>query len=176
MSLFPDGGDGVGRQKIGYNFLDVIKTGNGNVKMRIPCASTWGRVAHIDLVRKITMFYSHPATRRRGDVVTTSLCTFQRRHSYVSNETPNNVSMERHQDVSIVRLHVILFERRDDVSRGRNNDVSSVRLHDVSSKSQMKHPTTSHWYVTNTSQWYVSTMSHYYVPRTSPVSLKWNTH
>ena len=38
---------------------------------------------------------SHPATRRRGDGVTTSLCTSQRRRKYVSNETPNNVSMER---------------------------------------------------------------------------------
>ena len=103
---------------------------------------------------------SHLATRRRGDVVTTSLCTSQQRCSYVSNETPNDVLIERCQDVSVVRLHDILLERRDDVSRGRNNDVSLVRLHDASNKSQMKHPTTSHWYVTKTSQWCISTTSH----------------
>ena len=47
--------------------------------------------------------------------------------------------MERRQDVSVVRLHDILLESRDDVSRCGNNDVSSVRLHDVSNKSQVKH-------------------------------------
>ena len=60
---------------------------------------------------------NHPATRRRGDVVTTSLCTSQQRRSYVSNETLNDVSMERRQDVSVVRLHDVVLERRDDVSR-----------------------------------------------------------
>ena len=68
--------------------------------------------------------------------------------------------MERRQDLSVVRLHDILLERRDDVSRGRNNGVPSVRVHDVSNKFQMKHPTTSKWYVTKKSQWYVSTTSH----------------
>ena len=38
---------------------------------------------------------AHPTTRRRGNVVTTSLCTSQWRRKYVSNETPNDVSMER---------------------------------------------------------------------------------
>ena len=33
---------------------------------------------------------SHPATERRGDVVTTSLCASQRRRRYVSNETPKS--------------------------------------------------------------------------------------
>ena len=50
--------------------------------------------------------------------------------------------MERRQDVSVVRLYVLL-ERHNDVSKGRNNDAPSLRLHDVSDKSQMKHPTTS---------------------------------
>ena len=36
-----------------------------------------------------------PATRRRGDVVTMSFSTSQRRRRYVSNETPNDVLMER---------------------------------------------------------------------------------
>ena len=97
---------------------------------------------------------SHPAKRRRGEVVTTSLCASQRRCRYVSNETPNDVSVEPRQDVSIVRLHVVLYVCRDDVSRGRNNDVPSVRLHGASNKSQMKHPSTSQWYVTKTCQWY----------------------
>ena len=108
----------------------------------------------------------HPAIRRRGDVVRTSLCTSQQRHSYIPNETPNDVSLQRRQDVSMVRLHDVLLKRRDGVLKGRNNDVPLVRLHDVSNKSQMKHPTTS--------LWYVSTTSHYHVPTTSPVSPKWN--
>ena len=111
---------------------------------------------------------THPAK----DVVATSPCTSQRHRKYFPNETPNDVSLERRQDVSLVCPHNVLLERRDDVFKGHNNDVPSVRLHDVSSKSQMKHPTTSQWYVTKTSQWYVSTTSHYYVPATSPVSPK----
>ena len=51
--------------------------------------------------------------------------------------------MERPQDVSVVRLHDILLERSDEVSRERNNDVPSKHLLNVSNKSQMKHPTTS---------------------------------
>ena len=53
-----------------------------------------------------------------------------------------DVSVERHKDVSVVRLHNILLERRDDVSKRRNNDVQSVWLLDASNKSRMKHPTT----------------------------------
>ena len=67
----------------------------------------------------------HPAARCRGDVVATSLCTFQRRHRYVSNETTNDFSVERRQDVSVVSLHDVLLECHDD-------DVPSVRLHHVS--------------------------------------------
>ena len=82
---------------------------------------------------------SHPAIRGRGNVVTTSFCTSQQCCRSVSKETPSDVSVERRQDVSVVRLHKVLL----DVLRGRNNDIPSVRLHDVSNKSQMKHPTTS---------------------------------
>ena len=56
---------------------------------------------------------THLATRRRSVVGTTSLCMSQRRRRYISNETPN--------DVSVVRLRDILLDRRD-VSRARNND------------------------------------------------------
>ena len=103
---------------------------------------------------------THPTLIRCDDVVTTSLSTSQWRHKYVPNETTNDFWMERHQDVSVIRLNEVLLERRNDVSKGRKNDVPSVRLHDVSEKFQMKHPTTSQWYVTKTSQWYVSTTSH----------------
>ena len=89
----------------------------------------------IDDETQIDNSVAHPATRRPGDVVTTCLCTSQRRRSYVANETPNDVSMESRQDVSVVRLHNILLERCEDVLRERKNDVSSVRLHNVSNKS-----------------------------------------
>ena len=69
----------------------------------------------------------------------TSLCTSQRRRMYVSNETPNDVSVEHRQDFSVVRLHDILLECCDEVSRGRNNNIPSVHVLDVSNKSQMKH-------------------------------------
>ena len=90
--------------------------------------------------------------RRRGNVVTTSLYTSERRRRYVSNEAPNDVLVERRKDVSVVRFHDVLQERCYHVSRGGPNDVSSVRVHDVSNESQTKHPMTS--------QWYVSTASH----------------
>ena len=44
----------------------------------------------------------------------TSLCTSQQRRRYVSNDTPNDVFVERRQDVSVVHLHDILSEHRDD--------------------------------------------------------------
>ena len=94
---------------------------------------------------------------------------------YVSNKTPNNVSMERHQNVSVVRVHDVLLERRNNVSSWRNNNVPSVRLHDVSNKRQIKHPITSQWYISKTSQWYVSTTFHYYVSTMSSVGRKWST-
>ena len=74
-------------------------------------------------------------------------------------------------NISVVYLHDVLLERRDNVSSGRNNDIPSVRLHDVSNKSQMKHPTTTQWYVSKTSPCYVCTA--YHVSITFPVSPKW---
>ena len=133
---------------------------------------------------------THPAKRRHGDVVTTSLCTSQRCRRYVSNETPNDISVERRQDVSVVRLHGVLLVYRDHVSRGRNDDVSSVRLHDVSNEtpndvSVVRHqnvsvvrihdvPLERHYDVSWNSQmkhpitslWYVSTTSQSYVVAT----------
>ena len=65
--------------------------------------------------------------------------TSWRRHRYVSKETPNHVSVERLQDVSVVPPHDVLLAFRDGVSRGHNGSVPSARLRDVSNKSQMKH-------------------------------------
>ena len=80
----------------------------------------------------VVPIFTHPTTRRHDYVVTTSLCTPLRHRRYVSNETPNDVSTGRPQDVSVVCLYNISLERTDDVSRGRNNDIPSVYLNDVS--------------------------------------------
>ena len=102
------------------------------------------------------MFLNSIHPTRQQDVVTMS----QRRRRYVSNETPNGVSVELCQDVSVFLLNSALLVCCDNVSRGRNNDASSVHLEEVSSKSQTKNQTTSQRYLTKTSQCYVSTMSH----------------
>ena len=114
---------------------------------------------------------THTATRRRGDIVTTPLYTYQQRHRHVPNETPNNVLMESSQDISMVHLHDVLLERHNDVVRGRSNNVPSVPLHDASSKSQMKHPMRTQWF-TKVSQCSISTTFHYFVSKMSPVSPK----
>ena len=120
-----------------------------NEKSSNKLAKVVGKIEKIIKNNKCT----HPRIRRRGNVVTTSVCTSQQCRRYVSNETLNDVSVERHQDVSVVHLHDVLLKCRDDVSRGHNDDVPSVCLYDVSHKSQMKQATTSQWYVTKTSQW-----------------------
>ena len=75
---------------------------------------------------------SHPENGRRDDIVATFFCPSQRHHKYVSNETPNNASVERRKDVLVVRRQDVIKERCDNVSRVLNNSVSLVRLHDVS--------------------------------------------
>ena len=89
----------------------------------------------------------------------TSLRTSQRCLRYLSNETPNDISLERRQDILVVRLHDVLLVCHDDVSRERNDNVPSVRLHDFSNKCQMKHPITSLWYVSTTPRSYVVAFS-----------------
>ena len=149
-----------------YSYQQPINLARKTVTF-VDVAVTTNKKKNVTNRLRYTEWMPHSAIRRRGDVVTTSLCTSQQRRRYVPNKTPNDVSLEYRQGVSVVRLHDVLLEHRDDVLKGPNNDVSSVRLHNVSNKSQMKHP--------RTSQWYVSTMFHYYVPTTSPVSPKWNT-
>ena len=149
-----------------YSYQQPINLARKTVTF-VDVAVTTNKKKNVTNRLRYTEWMPHSAIRRRGDVVTTSLCTSQQRRRYVPNKTPNGVSLEYRQGVSVVRLH--------DVLKGPNNDVSSVRLHNVSNKSQMKHPRTSQRYITKTSQWYVSTMFHYYVPTTSPVSPKWNT-
>ena len=72
---------------------------------------------------------SHPARRCPDDIVATSFRPSELRWIYVSNETPNDVSEERRQDVSLVRLHDVVNEHRDNVSRVRDKDVPLARLH-----------------------------------------------
>ena len=66
--------------------------------------------------RQINVETTYPTLRRHDDVVTTSLSMSQQRRRYAPNETPNNVSMESRQDVSVVRLHDVLLERCNNVS------------------------------------------------------------
>ena len=77
--------------------------------------------------------------RRRGEVVTTSLCMFQRHRRYISNEAANYVSVVRHQDVSVVPIH----------------NVPLLSPYDVSCKSQMKHLIMLLRYVSTMPQSYV---------------------
>ena len=98
----------------------------------------------INLKKKHSVSCTYPSDnktsmRRRNDMSLYVPATSQVR--YISNETPNNVSVERRQDVSVVCIH----------------DVPLVRFCDVSCNSQMKHPTTSLWYVSTTSRSYVVT-------------------
>ena len=94
--------------------------------------------------------------------------------------------MEFHQDVSVVRLHNMLLERCDDVSKGRNNDISErlrqasnetandvslvpyqdvsvVRIHDVPLVRPYDVSCKSQMKQPLTSLWYVSTTSQSYV-------------
>ena len=55
----------------------------------------------------------------QGDVLATSFCMPKQRRSYVSNETPNEVSVKHFQDASVVRLYDFIKRHRDNVSRVR---------------------------------------------------------
>ena len=109
---------------------------------------------------------NHQATRRHGDVITTSLCTSQLRRRYVSNETPNDVSVERRQTVSVVRLHVTAswqrtWQRLHGTKWQCPISTSPQRLKQASNETPTwKHPKTSQSYATKASQWYVSMTSH----------------
>ena len=85
--------------------------------------------------------------RRRHDIASTSFCLSQRRRKYISNETPNEVSVELCQNFSVVRLYNVMKKRLDKVSRICNSNIPLIRLHNVSNQSHMKHPTACRWYV-----------------------------
>ena len=89
-------------------------------------------IERVIMTRCVRKMITHPALRRRGDVAATSLCTSQQRRRYVSNETPNDVSMERHQDIS--------------------GCVSTTSYWNVITTSQKDVTTTPHHYVSTTSQ------------------------
>ena len=75
---------------------------------------------------------SHRALSRRGDVATTSLCTSKRHRRYVSNEIPNEVSME--------------------VAKASQWYVSTTFYWNFVTTSQKDVTTISHHYVSTTSQ------------------------
>ena len=89
----------------------------------------------------------HPETRRCGDVVTTFLCTSQWLHRYVSNETPNNVSREHRQNVSVVRLHKSYWY----VVMTSHEDVMTTFHQFVSSTSQTSLKWNTQWRLSGTS-------------------------
>ena len=66
---------------------------------------------------------------RQGDVVATSQRRLSIRPSDVSNETPNDVSVVRRQDVSLVKD--VLEEYRGDFLQKGNYEVTLLRPYDV---------------------------------------------
>ena len=88
------------------------------------------KLTEIENETNITLVDTHPATSRCKNVIVMSLCISKQRRRYVSNETPNDGSVGRSQDVSVVRLRAVLLESCSDVSR-RRNESPSVLLHDV---------------------------------------------
>ena len=88
----------------------------------------------------------YPATRCRVDVVAAPLCTSQRCRRYISNEAPNEILVERHQEVSVMPIL---------------ND-PLVCLYNVYCNSQTKHSITSLWYVSTTSPCYFVAISYLY--------------
>ena len=140
----------------------------------------------LGIVRQATKTNTGPATRRHGDVVTTSLCASQRRCRYISNETSNYVSMERCQDVSCYvsttsywnfvttsqedittksprRLKQLSNETPNDFSLVLHQDASVVRIHNVPLVRPCDVCCKSQMKQPLTSLWYVSTMSQSYV-------------
>ena len=69
------------------------------------------------------------ARRLPNDIPAMSLDTSQWRHSDVSNETPNDVSVVRRQDVSLVKD--VLEEYRGDFLQKGNYEVTLLRPYDV---------------------------------------------
>ena len=69
--------------------------------------------------------------RRRNDVSLYVPATSQVRLKWNTQRRLDGTSPR----LSVVRLHDVLLERHNDVSKERNNDAPLLRLHDVSNKS-----------------------------------------
>ena len=81
------------------------------------------------------MMRTRPVTGGCGDVVALSPCTSQQCHSYSSTDTHNDVLMEHRQDISVVRLHDVISERR----QMPQDDVTTTSHRRDSTTSQTSH-------------------------------------
>ena len=79
---------------------------------------------HDVLIMSINL--THPATRRRGEVITTSFCTCQRRRRYVPNETPNDVDKMSQWYVSMMSYWNVMTTSKEDVTTMSNQHVSTT--------------------------------------------------
>ena len=96
----------------------------------------------------LVLQFSSSIIEVRG-IVENFICTRQRRHWYVSHETPNDVSLERHQDISVGTSHgfirtVLMMSQKYETITPINS------LHDASNQSQMKYPTKLRAYIAKT--------------------------
>ena len=101
--------------------LSVHPNDPGTSQMKHPTTSWWN-VAKTCQYEVSIKLLTNVVTRSQECVRTTL-----RLHN-VSNETPNDISVVCHQDVSVVGLHGVIKERSDNVSRVHNNDVPLVNV------------------------------------------------
>ena len=93
----------------------------------------------------LVLQFSSSIIEVRG-IVENFICTRQRRHWYVSHETPNDVSLERHQDISVGTSHD--FIRNVLIMSQKYETITPINsLHGTSNQSQMKYPTKSRAYI-----------------------------
>ena len=94
----------------------------------------------LTLVVSMCFYQSHQETRCRTDVVTTFLCTFQQRHRHVSNEIPNDVLVERRENVSVVCLRYLIMAFHKDITMTPHQYVATT--------SQTSHKWNTQWHFT----------------------------
>ena len=98
-----------------------------------------------------------------------SLCTSQWRRRYVLNETPNDVSMERRQDVSVVRLYDIwnvITTSQKDVTMAPHQYVSTTSQTILKWNTQRRLDGTSPKRFSVASPWHLTGTSHRRLKRT----------